>query len=594
MSDVVYTVAVQIGTQGGLTGPLDVATGKAGALDSAFSKIGGSIETMGGKLAGFLDSAVAKVEGIAVGIAKWGAAGAIGLATYGVGKLNNELEQTNLSLAAIFNAQGFASNFNDALTLASEQLGKMKRDVRSLPGDLGQLSDIMKTIATPAAMGGASPDAIRELAGRSMLVGKILGVQQEVVAREMAGLLTGRAGSHNILGTRLGLVGGAAEQFNKSTAGERLADIQKRFQAFAPAADAFSKSMVANWTTLVDNIKYTLLAPGTAPLFEHVKATIIQINDYFEKHRAQIENIVDKVGNRLAAGWDYIVSRAEKLLPIVEKIGDRVMKMTSRDWSSMFGKAAAIGVGAKLAPTAIEAGSSLAGKAVSALGGGGADALAGVAESLTTLANPAILGPLAAGLAFLGETFMAVVGAVHAVTDETSMFHKRALALWVDIQASAGDTFSKLADAFDKTWPLWDAAGTFLLDVLASLARGFDRAANAADRIMSTRFMKWLVEQIGGMAGGESPGGPGAPRPVADVVSGASKVEIVRDNSRRGKMPLGAGGGGGGTTIHQVVIQVSSNQDPSMIARVLEARLGQLARHPRSSRFVTNWSAGKV
>jgi hypothetical protein len=56
----------------------------------------------------------------------------------------------------------------------------------------------------------------------------------------------------------------------------------------------------------------------------------------------------------------------------------------------------------------------------------------------------------------------------------------------------------------------------------------------------------------------------------------------------------GAGGGGGGTHIQKVEIVVSSNQDPSHIARVVGARLSELARHPRASRSVPNYSASRT
>lgn len=53
----------------------------------------------------------------------------------------------------------------------------------------------------------------------------------------------------------------------------------------------------------------------------------------------------------------------------------------------------------------------------------------------------------------------------------------------------------------------------------------------------------------------------------------------------------GAGGGGGGTHIQKVEIVVSSNQDPSRIARMVGDHLEKLSRFPTSTRFATNPSA---
>lgn len=554
MPDITYSVVVDLGTKGTLASPFSEVHSKASAIDSIVSK-------MGDGLSGVVD----KIESAVTGFAKMAGAAGLGLAIYGVAKLNNSLEQTKLSMAAIFTAQGFTKDFADGMGLAGEQLAKMKQDVKTLPGDLGQLSDIMKTIATPAAQGGADPDVIRKLAGSGMLVGKILGVQQEVVSRELANLLSGRAGAHNILGLRMGLTGDAAKEFNAKTASGRLADIQQRFQSYAPAAEAFSHSFVANWTTLLDNVKYTILAPGTSPLFESVKKTIIEINDYFDKHAAQIDSVVDRVGNKLAAAWDVVLEKVKSVMPLVEAIGGHLLNMSGADFESMGAKFFAGGLAAKLAPSVLGGGAQLIAKGTEAAGPWGTLAGAGT-------------------MAAMAGVLVIVSGAVSAVTDKLSHFHETASKLWSDIEQRGTVIFEKLGDTVEKLWPIIEGLGVQFLDVVDKMMPFIQALATIADKLATAiaPLAKYL---------------PG----YKETTAGAPFTELkpmpveIRDWLPRNYKPLnGAGGGGGGTNIQKVEIVVASNQDPSQIARVVEARLSELSRHPRASRMVNNWSSART
>lgn len=178
--DTVYRVLIDYELRGDIERPTTRAAGKLAELDRSSRSAGSALANLGGKLASFggavseaFTSAVERVGTLGAAVAGMGVATAFAAVAYGAGHLNNELEQTNLSLAAIFQAQGYTSNFTDAMTLAADQVGKMKQDVKALPGDLGQLAAIMKTIATPGAQAGMSPDAMRQLSGRAMLVGGI-------------------------------------------------------------------------------------------------------------------------------------------------------------------------------------------------------------------------------------------------------------------------------------------------------------------------------------------------------------------------------------------------------------------------------------
>jgi hypothetical protein len=56
----------------------------------------------------------------------------------------------------------------------------------------------------------------------------------------------------------------------------------------------------------------------------------------------------------------------------------------------------------------------------------------------------------------------------------------------------------------------------------------------------------------------------------------------------------GAGGGGGGTNIQKVEIVVSSNEEPSRIARRVVDMLADIGRHPTASRHAPNFSRART
>src|ERR1700722_15240392 len=118
--DNVYRVLIDYELRGDVDRPVARATGKLGELDRAGQRVGGAIDAVGGKLASFggavadaFTGAVERVGALGAAVGSLGVGAALAAVTYGAGHLNNELEQTNLSLAAIFQAQGYTSTFTD-------------------------------------------------------------------------------------------------------------------------------------------------------------------------------------------------------------------------------------------------------------------------------------------------------------------------------------------------------------------------------------------------------------------------------------------------------------------------------------------------
>jgi hypothetical protein len=445
---------------GGAAGEMAGLTAGIARVGDAFEKVG---KSGGEAFRGLADHAVHLTARLAeVGVAM-GAA----FAVHGVVALNNELEQTQISLGAVFQAGGYYKNFESGFSRATDEVAKMKREVMTLPGTFGELAEIMTTIASPASQTGASIDQIRALAEHTMLTAAILKVPQDVAAREMAQLLSGRAGAHNILGTRMGLVGEEAKKFNAEDPAKRLHDIEGLFSKYAGAADRFASSFKANSTTMKDNLlQFEQLA--TKPLFDKVNHSLAQANAWIDAHREHLTEIANLVGNRLASQWDKLESLFKRVEPIVERIGHHIMEMSDAQIGDKLKHAAEVAVALKLAPGAM----SLAG---SALGSGGIG---------STLAGMGAGAGAAAG-AFGAVAFIGAAGAVDDLTDATNKYHMAAVAAAEDIKHEGLEAWTALKVNVEPATSAIKEFGDYL-------GVGFLQDISAV-----TKAFHWLTDQFG-------------------------------------------------------------------------------------------------
>lgn len=591
MADTLYRVVLSFESQGNLGASMQslgshaqAAHAQVHGLKELGRTVGESFVSMGERAGQALDNIADKAMEVGLHMATIGAAAGAAVAAYGF-HINEQLEETRLSMAAVFNAQGLSNNFTEALTMASGQLAKMKQDVKTLPGDLGQLSAIMKMVATPAAAAGADPDTIRKLAGRTMLMSGILGVNQEQAGREMGMILRGHAGGRNVLGNLMFGGQGEAHALTGMTAEHRLAAVQKKIETYSPAFESFSHTWKAQWTTLIDNVKYSMLGEATAPLFEHIKASVVRLNEYIDQHGDKIKDIADTVGSKLAHAWDRVEGIVTRIWPIVEKIGNKMLSMSEKDLIHGLGMAGAGIAGTKMAAAGLEGGSSLLGGLMKIMltGGGGEGLMAG----LGILLDPVTLGAAAVAAGALATAIVAVVGAFDVLTDSSNSMYQEALDDWNGIKVAAGFSLDKIHEAAVNLWavakPLVDTLGVKLLDALAN---GMMMVANFADSIekmseviRATPFMALL---LGKMV---------VPGPEAAGAAAAAAAEkAIGFGFHRPKVRDGMGGGGGGTHIQKVEIVVKGSDDPSRVARLTLEQIKQLGRNPKQSAFVPNYS----
>jgi len=614
VADVTYKVEVELSTKGNLASKLGGFASKAESLDGLFAKVGGAASKIGDAFEG----AVEKAASLAGTMAKLGGAAAIGALAYGVVGINNELEKTEISLAAIFNANGI-TNFTGGMALAADQMAKMRRDAAALPGETRDLVGIFRMVSVPGFQAGGTVDELRKLSGSAMAAGSVMGLPMEQVARETAMLLQGRAGGHNVLGMDLGIT---AHGFNEKSAAERLKIVTAELGKFEPAIAAFGNSFEGLSSTFRDNAKL-LLSTATLPLFNRVKATFAEANKYLDDNKTKLDAMADTVGTKLARGFDYALDTIRGWYPAVETFALNAEHRLAQIWTTIeptLGKLGAAGkhfledpaaldkiahvlelyAAVKVGRSALGMVGGLGGLA-SFVGAGGGGAAAGAAEAggagAAAGAAEGAFAALGATLLPLGVLAGIVAGAIHALSDETSAWHDDAVVLWDTTKAELGEALQHMGNAWAAIRPLAiglaDALGTSLLGAITGAATGID----------------FLAQGIEGLAGAMADAAgvvSTAHATIASKLASMAADTILKQADRalefHVKRPIdegtaraktGGGGGGGGTHIQKVEIVVTTNADPSRIARLVYADLANLARHRTTSPDVRNFSASR-
>lgn len=621
MPDTTYRVVLALETQGNLQAGIEKATGGLGKAHDHANKLQHALlmtaevgerglHKLGSMLEGIADSIMHVVSHAAV----LGGGALFAGAAYGVTHLNNELEQTQISLGAIFSANGLARNFDRGFEIAGEQVAKMKQDVKTLPGDLGQLATIMKTISPSAAHGGLSPDQIRKLAGQTMLVGQIVGVDQEMAAREMAELLEGRATSRNKLATRIGLGGAAGKHLRSEDSKSRVNDIEEVLSHYQGATDRFAQSFIANWTTLKDNIKYGFLADATAPLFNSVKKTLAEINQWFDHNQDQVKMWAFAFGSYFRATWNLLTAELKQFGPALENMGHvffnlwhraiekakelepllltvaKLLEHTSADGVIGAGKTALEmkfgGMGLNLAGDAVGGGATAyrlfsswkmakeiqAIRAAQAAGSAGEAAAAGTAAAAGEAGAGTAAAAAGAG-AVGGGGIVAALGGIPGI------------GLLIGLGLTLGAGAGVAGNLGDRTKT--DIEKARYREMFHMPLKEIAEAADATnDPLQSViKNLKTISEFDWFLHLSKVPVGSAQVHPgtfSGDVRDDPAFADLLA------KKPMP--GGGGGTNIQKVEIIVKGSDDPSRVARLTLEHLNRIARNPTRSPSVPNWT----
>lgn len=607
--DQVYRLIVDMSTRGSLipeSGKMDQATKKLKDAEKGFGAgLAGSLEKVGGKLkdAGSAISeaftgAVEKAGTIAMTLGALGAAAGFGAVTYGVTKLNSELENTEVSLGAILNAQGMSSGLADGMRKAADVMVDMRRDAAALPGEFKDLIHFFQLGATPGFQSGASVKQFEGLAANAMATAGALNMQMDMAAREFAQLLQGRSGAHNVFGSMLGLTGEEASKFNALSGQERLAVLDKEMGKYKEARDVFGTTFEGLSSTLVDNGK-KFLGEATLGLFERVKMALGDANRWFDDHEEQVMGFAESVGEKLVHAFDAVRFRIEEWTPAFMAFAHNAQEQMRRVWEiaepylerlePMVKKAladpatfdriedilkayAAVKVGSAAAPLVGSLYSGVSG----VVGEGGLMGAMGLAG----------LPALGAAAAVAGGALVGAAGAVDILTDSTHEYHDAAMKMAGNISDNVGRTEKAFEEFITALRPVADYAGLkftasleMMTDAVTWMAEGWAFVAKELNYLTGGFFAKLRKDEEVKIDRTMQLGGA--------MMAMTGRAE--RNDPDKNRTPKVTGGGG--TNIQKVEIVVSTNQDPSRIARLTVQEMAKLSRFHTSSRFVRNPSA---
>ncbi len=634
MPDTTYRVLIDFDTNvGALGAKMGGLAASMGSAHGGMMSLGDAAATMGSKVANAADGALTKLEGMAMSFAKIGAAAVVGGAAYAVAKLNNDLEETQISLATILAMNGQSSDFESGFARSGTLMKELRADAAALPGTFSDLNGIFNAMSVPAFQAGLDPERLRELSGEAMVAAKAFKLPFDQAGREAQQLLQGHAGGHNIFGSLLGLSGDAAQKFNKMGAGARADELMKKLDspaihgALGKQATSFDSAM----STAVEDLK-TFATLATKPLFETVKNDLVGVHNWLDTNSDKTEHFASVVGGRLVQAWTFVADQVRWVGLHFDGITKSIEHFSSGEGLKKIGRdlafLGAAQMGLKMAPSMLSGLGSMGGAAGGAAGVGGA-AMGGFGAA-------ALVGAAVAG-----------AGAFDILTDKTSFFHAQAErdfeALKIDFEkltatgAPLGEALRGVADVMgsellmslhavgDVAAYISDGWGV-AYDAGLQLYNGANHAASALGDLASAVADKYAPEvrvakdwtetageKVGEFAGeveslgelskyasfsmdsfsvsigkmlttiGEAGGGGKAKESAADNFHGQKKPAT----------PAGGGGGGGGQHIQKVEIVVSSNQDPSRIARLTLAALMDVQRNPKQSTGARDWSSPK-
>jgi hypothetical protein len=532
--------------------------------------MGSAIEGFGSRMGSALDSVINKVADVGIGLAKWGAVGLFAGAAYGVGKLNAELETATISLAAIFKAGDLTSSFAGGMTMASDQVSKMKRDVMTLPGTFNQLAALMQTTATTGIAGGMDADALRKFAGRTMLTASIVAptIDNNLLSKEIVNLMAGKAGTHNILGLRLGLEGDKAKKFNALSDADRIKELNALYDKYADATTAIAGSWKAILTSFKDNALFKVVQPGTEMLFSRVKEDLIKVNTWVENNQGKVEQFARLVGSHLANAWERATLFLERHEQTLGRIVDMVSHIGVPNLASIGEKALPIALGVKLLPAALSGGGSMIGGLVTKFGGlaTGAEeagvASVGAAGGILTLAGAAAAAAVALG----------AIGTLDNLSQEDGNFHKAAKEDVTSLGHSAEQAGKLIVTAANDIRPAIDGMGSTITHAMALVSSGLvsllekgytSRGDNGgfSNQDVVERVSKGIARHSYGYQEFEKP--EPIERNTEDLMGGnlfLKKMDEIVTPKKPEQRNFG-------TTIQKVEIVVKGSDDPSRVAK---------------------------
>ncbi len=614
MADLVYDVEVRYHSVGNLNSGLQRLGSQSQKFSDSFEKVFSKAGDFGKNLASSFNntfdslasSMLSATASIAAGI---GTAVAVGLGhAVKIGmEFNSEIEQAQLGIASILNANGVSTGMLGGLRDAAEMTANMRKDAADLPGEFKDLQNMVATVMNPGLQAGLNSSIIESMSAQAMSVAAIMHVSQPVAAREMAMMLEGNARHNMPFAQRLNL--GDLKAFNKLSAAERAQKLSEALGKHDSAMPDQAKSWVGVTSTAKDKIR-SFFGDAVKPLQSLVGSRLFELFNQKGAKYSQRVAFADELKHKLSTalmaafhtGENFILRWYEpvktfghtlyeglhnafsRVQPIVEAIGNKVREF-------MMDPAALDKIAHVLKMAiALRAGSAGAEMGFGMMGGLGklAGGLGSIGGEGGAIAGLAAVGPAALAAAVgIGILAAGAAGVASSLADTNSIFHDTNLQNLSRLEESGRQLGTVGSKFWDLLKPAFEFIGTIMLTTFAGIVEGF--TLFALYFVPVVKGIEIAARKFMGLFGVEMPDGTAKPGAKAHDEYGRTERDRDEDDGRKKdlKPPQHT------THIHKVEIKVEGNEDPARVADLTIAKLIDMSKNPTRSPHTPNMFGGR-
>ncbi len=614
-----YSVEVAFLSTGSISSPLASVSSSIVGINAKTKDWNKSLLSGVSGFASSFNSALDSIGSTLAGIGETALTIGISAAALGMGALvkkgfefNDTMEQTQISFAAMANANGLIANMHQGMELSRSVMQDMRVDAAALPGEFKDLSKIMGEIMPMGAQHGMDIHQIEKLSAQAMSAGAALSVDFGDVGSAMRMMMAGKVRSNNPFFGKGGFHGeggapGSATEFNKLSYDKRMEAIHKIVDKLSESMEYSANSWRGLMTTITDKMRQGAGAI-MMPLFNTAKGMMKSLGNWVGDNQLKLFSMAETFGLKLKDGFLRAIEIVQEWYPVVETfvetmyngikgVFDRMSPFIHEAFGwlkdfltdpkafdrieKMLASAAALRVGGAVVSGGLgllKEGSSLA-----ALGG--TDTVA------------AFSGALKTAIPLIGLLGIAAEGAAHATLDKTSPGHKMALDMVNQIKDSIrpGTGMGAARDVVDLT-------GVGLLGATALAIRGLNGVIDSLAG--GFRIITESIQEASAALRGDfsvalkhhafNTAMLNAPQPIEidrnqEIRMTHALVGHAEPNMGHGKFyepPKSV------TNIHQVNINVNGNEDPNRVARKTVDMVNDLARHPKIAALSGNpWLA---
>ncbi len=277
--------------------------------EGASSRLASSLRGMA--LAGAAIGAGATIAGVA-------------MLSHAVTGLQADVEDTQISIAGMAQAGGAVGNWNEAWAFAAQQMQQIRRDAAALPGTAEQYLQVYRDALPAALEAGMDPAAVAPLTNSITAVMTTMGQSAQVVGRELAMMMQGHVTEQMPVWRAIrGQVHMTSAEWRSATDARRIAALQSVYNTTTGPYAAMLRRAATSWSAIAgasaDNLR-TVRQIATAPLFEAAKGTLSDINDWFERNKTYLTEVMRGVGESLAYGFERARTKIEEIVAALRQV----------------------------------------------------------------------------------------------------------------------------------------------------------------------------------------------------------------------------------------------------------------------------------